>query len=987
MTEYKSIFNALDTIAHQQPDRLVYSFANDQGEFEHEITWKTLLQKTDALTGFLRTRHRLAVGTRVLLVYPPSIDFVMAFVSCLRAGLIPVPVYPPNPTLNDNGMEAFNRIAVDCDAQLVLTNRQYSRGRKMASLQDMLTFKSSKWQISLNWVTTDDVKIGDYAPVYGPTAKPEDVALIQYTSGSTSAPKGVVLTHGNLSHQLEYTRVAMRTNANTRAVFWVPQYHDLGLIGGILNALGGNSHLVLFSPLSFIKRPALWFELMHRVRATVTAAPNFAYELALRKTTPEQRARWDLSSLEVVLSAAEPVRASTMQRFLEGFAVTGLKPEAYLPAYGLAEHTVAVTFNGGVITHFDKNKLEMDRRVVVCDAESENSIALVSSGTWADDVHLHIVDAETGIECDAGGVGEVWVTSLSKAAGYWKLEESNGRSFNAKMQGDNENAYLRTGDLGFVLNGQLYICGRIKDMLILAGRNLYPQDIEDSIQQATNAIRPGCMAAFAVDVKQGDTTEEKLVLLAEVRDINMKQAELQQLAQELQRTVLEHHQTPCHAIVLAPAGTALKTTSGKIRRQACRQLWIDGVLKKKALYILQAGVARVPSPSNVLEGDFSKDHKRTTRKLSKREALMQQIAAQMLNLPSADDINVDQPLTEQGMGSLTAVDFCQEYETQSGEELSISEFFNYPTISALSKVIENAHLSQHETLDSVYKEQPCNAVRELHAARQHLLFNRFTAEGFRIGEWGVRPARLADVAAIHRLDQQEYGWLGEDATDDESFIENQVRTLNSVGTPWFWLLEKASTTSSKKMDIVGWYIMQPTHKNPHEITSWADATDHGRLQATFDANGKHLYIVAGGISREYTKQAHRLMVLNALSLMKAHKMHSVFACLAMPGFAEANAAEGIEAEDYVKLTNANGTPKDAFLAFFRELWAGEHRPLRLLVNGYPPDQHSGGHGVCSCVEMHDYRAAIDRVFDKLTQQRVALFAEAGVQAQQQESVA
>lgn len=997
MKDYKSIFSALDTLAVTQPDRLVYSFANDNGQFEQELTWNDLRQKTDALTGFLRTKHKLAVGARVLLVYPPSMDFVVAFVSCLRAGLVPVPVYPPNPAANDNGMEAFNRIAVDCDAQLVLTNRLYSRGRKLANIQDLLTFKSSKWEISLPWVTTDDVKVGDFAPVHGPQPTPETIALIQYTSGSTSAPKGVVLTHGNLSHQLEYTRIFMRTDANSRAVFWVPQYHDLGLIGGILNALGGNAQLVLFSPLSFIKRPALWFDLMHKVKATHTAAPNFAYELALRKTTPAQRAAWDLSSLQMVMSAAEPVRASTMQRFLEAFSVSGLKPEAYLPAYGLAEHTVAVTFNGGVIKHFDKNALEFDRQVIDCKEPADHTISLVSSGCWAEDILLHIVDPDTGIECAADKVGEVWVTSPSKAAGYWKLEETHGRSFNAKMEGDNDNRYLRTGDFGFVQNGQLYICGRLKDMLILAGRNLYPQDIEDSIQQASDAIRPGCMAAFSVDVVNGDVTEEKLVLLAEVRDTRMSKEALQQLAQSLQRIVLENHQTPCHAIVLAAPGTALKTTSGKIRRQACRQLWADGSLSRKSLYLLQAGASAVKNVSNVVEGGFAKPlsdkHDIGKKQLSNalpmspREALMQRIAAQMLNLPAAENVDIHQSLTEQGMGSLSAVDFCQEYETQSGEELSIADFFNFPAISMLARALESAHLTQNETLDSVYKDKPCDAVHDLHSLRHYILHNRFTTSGFRIGEWGVRPARVEDIAEIHRLDQQEYGWLGEGATDDLEFIENQVRTLNSVGTPWVWLLERASDDNAQNMEVMGWYIMQPTHKSPHEITSWADATDEGRLKATFDPAGKYLYIVAAGISRKYTKQAHRLMVLNALSLMKAHKMHGVFACLAMPGFADAHAAEGIAPEAYVQLTHANGLPKDAFLAFFRELWTGDHRPLRLLVNGYPPDLFSGGHGVCACVDMKDYRLAIDRVFDKLTQQRIALFANAGSHTQREESVA
>lgn len=978
MMEFKSIFSALQHNLDVNPDRLVYSFANEQGQIDQALTWRDMNAKTDALTGFLRTRCALQPGTRVLLVYPPSIDFILAFVACLRAGLIPVPVYPPNPMQADNGMDAFNRIATNCDAQLVLTNRQYSRARKMGAIQDLVTFKPTKWAVSLDWVTTDDINAGDYAPVHGPTAKPDDVALIQYTSGSTSAPKGVVITHGNLSHQLEYTRIAMKTDADSRAVFWVPQYHDLGLIGGILNALGGNAHLILFSPLAFIKRPALWFDIMHKMRATHTAAPNFAYELALRKTTPEQRAKWDLSSLQMVMSAAEPVRAHTMRRFVEAFAVSGLKAEAYLPAYGLAEHTVAVSFNGGIITHVDKNKLESQRLVVTSDTATENTLELVSSGTWQEDVKLRIVNPETLAVCADNAVGEVWVDSPSKAAGYWKMEQENARSFTASLAVDDGVRYLRTGDLGFLHDGQLYICGRLKDMLILAGKNIYPQDIEDSIQHADDAIKPGGMAAFAVDVKNGALTEEKLVLLVEVRDPKYKKAHLQQLAQKLQRAVLENHQTPCHAIVLTPVGTVLKTTSGKVRRQACRQLWMEGTLQKKALYVLQTAHGVTTSSSKELassaakakqSGNKNKAGKQQT--MTPREAMMQKIAAQMLNMPSPDAIDIHQPLTQQGMGSLIAVEFCQEYETAALEELSITQFFNYPTISTLCKVLETSGES-NESLDMLFQDNPSKTVKELHGLRHYLLNNRFGKTGFRIGDWGVRPATLEDVPEIHRLDQQEYGWLGEDATDDADFIHHQVKTLNSSTTPWLWLLEKKSTLHST-MDIVGWYIMQPTHKAPGEITSWADATDHGRLTGTFDPAGKNLYIVAGGITREHTKQAHRLMVLNALSLMHKHNMNHVFACLAMPGFSEARASEGVEADEYIRLEHANGMPRDAFLAFFKELWAGEHHPLRLLVNGYPPDQRSGGHGVCACVNVTNHRKSIEMVFDKLVQQRVALF--------------
>lgn len=974
MKKFNDIFYALNTFPKTDPNKLVFSYANEDGEIETNLSWKCFSESVDSMTGFLRTECNLNEGDRVLLVFPPSIDFVIAFAGCIRAGLIPVPVYPPNPRKLDSGMEAFLSIAHDSEANIALTNQQYEMNRSRGDINEFIRKGDGKWNITLDWKTTDSVSKGGYEPVHVASIQADDIALIQYTSGSTSAPKGVVITHENLSHQVAFIKDGMGLTYESRGVFWVPQYHDLGLIGAIMSGIAGNCHITLFSPFSFIKRPALWFDLMHKVRATHTAGPNFAFDLSVKKTTSEQREQWDLSSLEVVMSAAEPVRANTVREFTEAFSSSSLDPKSILPAYGLAEHTVAVTFNGKKISRFNRLMLEKEGLAVAEASTERETIELTSSGSFFSDVSVRIVNPENQVECKGGEVGEVWVDSPSKAAGYWKKDKETSDEFNAEIEGEPGTGYLRTGDFGFIYQGELYICGRLKDMLILAGRNLYPQDIEASVEAVSHPITPFSIAAFTVDVEHRNATEEKLVLLVDIRQRKCKKEELESLANALQRSVLRDHQVPCYEILIAPFGTVLKTTSGKVRRQACRQRWLEGKLQEKALYILSAASSD-PSNSIVSPGMDENILEIPDGQIICKERVMQVIAAQMLNLPSPDAIDLNVSLLDQGMGSLTAVEFCQQFEDASQQELSISDVFNYPAITALCRYLDSSNL-EPITLDVEMSRNPCGVLTDLHSARHYMQHNRHSTSGFRIGSWVVRPATLADANEIHRLDEQEYGWLGEDATDDEPFISRQITTLNSNGTPWFWLLEKCCHTEGENSrEVIGWYILQPTKKAPKDITSWANATDNGEFTTTFDATGKNLYLVAGGVSREYSKQAHRLMVLNAISLMSAHQMNTVSACLAMPGYSETKEALDIEPEEYIKLKHSNGMPRDAFLAFFTELWPGNHTPMRLLRDGYPPDLRSGGHGVCVCVEVNNYKDSVNSVFDKLAQQQEALFGE------------
>ncbi|WP_264033257.1 AMP-binding protein [Mycobacterium riyadhense] len=340
-------------IGARVPGARALAFVDDRGRVVESMSRADVVTSMTEVAYLLRQRYGLAPGERALLVYPPGLDLVQSLLGCMAAGVVPVPVYPPDPLNPHTAIEGLARVVADSGATAILTNRRYAAARRLATAKSFVTTSGpADWPQDIPWRVTSRSarrmrgwraaqKTGsDWAP------GSETPAFLQYTSGSTSDPKGVVVTHGNLAHQLDMHRQALGLDLNSRGVFWLPPYHDFGLVAVILGALAGNGELTMISPLSFIQRPALWFEVMHRVRATITGAPNFGYELAVRKTTREQRAQWDLGSLEVVMSAAEPVRADTTDRFLQAFAVTGLRPEAFCPCYGLAEHTVAVTVCG-----------------------------------------------------------------------------------------------------------------------------------------------------------------------------------------------------------------------------------------------------------------------------------------------------------------------------------------------------------------------------------------------------------------------------------------------------------------------------------------------------------------------------------------------------------------------------------------------------------------------------------------------------------------
>ncbi len=412
-----------------------------------------------------------------------------------------------------------------------------------------------------------------------PAADPSTPAFLQYTSGSTALPKGVIVTHGNILHNEAMIRAAFGQSEESVIVGWLPLYHDMGLIGNVLQPLAAGATCVLMPPLAFLQRPVRWLQAIHRYRATTSGGPDFAYDLCVRKVGPEQRAGLDLSSWKVAFNGAEPVRAETLDRFAEAFAPCGFRREAFYPCYGLAEATLFVA--GGrlgeppVVGRFAAAGLERGEAIPSPASRAKAGCWSAAARPGAGSGSL-VADPGTGEPLAPGQVGEIWVAGPSVAAGYWSRPEETARTFRARLAGDSgqgDGPFLRTGDLGFVRGGELFVTGRLKDLIILRGRNHYPQDIERTAEQAHPELEPGGAAAFSVDV----AGEERLVIAHEVgRRFARSGVPVAQVAAALRLAVAEEHEVQVHEVVLLRTGTLPRTSSGKVQRHACRAAWLAG---------------------------------------------------------------------------------------------------------------------------------------------------------------------------------------------------------------------------------------------------------------------------------------------------------------------------------------------------------------------------------------------------------------------------
>lgn len=539
--------------AENQPHKVAYTFLGNSGEDEVSLTYQELDRQARAIASSIQ--DLTAPGSRALLLYHSSIDYIQAFFGCVYANVVAVPTYPPR---RNRPNAAFTAILKDSGAALVLTSG------------------SMELDVPLHRLATDEISGEEAQDWREPDVSPETLAFLQYTSGSTGDPKGVMVSHANLLHNERMIQRSFGHTEDTIVAGWLPLFHDMGLIGNVLQSLYMGVRCILMPPVAFLQRPYRWLQAISRYKATTSGAPNFAYDLCARKITDQQAEFLDLSSWDVAFSGAEPVRPETLDLFATRFAPYGFRREAFYPCYGLAEATLLVS--GGAhsaapaLCPVDADSLEQNFASPATDDGEART--LVSCGWAWDTQRIAIVDSDSFRRCPEGHVGEIWVAGPSVARGYWNRPELTKQTFHAYTRDTNEGPFLRTGDLGFIQQGELFVTGRLKDMIVIRGRNYYPQDIERMVQASHPALEEGHGAAFSVE--RGG--EERLVVAQEVKYTHRRSLDVAEVTGNIREAVAEQFGLDLLAVVLLKSGGVQRTSSGKIQRRTCKENYLTNRL-------------------------------------------------------------------------------------------------------------------------------------------------------------------------------------------------------------------------------------------------------------------------------------------------------------------------------------------------------------------------------------------------------------------------
>lgn len=550
------------------PDQIAFRFLSRDEDEPECLTYGQLDRRAKAIAAKLTSMG--FAGQRALLLYPPGLDFIEAFFGCHYASVIPVPAYPPRKNRN---MMRINSISNDAQAAVALTVQQVV-ARSETSIGDAHSLRR------IPWVATEQIPTEMEGDWIAPVIAPGNIGLIQYTSGSTGNPKGVMLTQQNIMANCAMIAHAFGMNRDTAtAVFWLPTYHDMGLIGGILMPVFYAVENSLMSPVTFLTRPLRWLRAISDYKVAASGGPNFAYRWCTMKIKPEECEGLDLSNWVVAFNGAEPVRADVLEEFTRKFEPYGFKHSSHYPCYGMAETALIVT--GGkpteepVVRSFDKNKLS-NYEVQLVDENHKNATQLVGSGQVIPTEELIIVDPEKMNRLKDNEIGEIWINSPSSGVGYWNKPNESKEVFHGRLAKDDGVSYVRSGDLGFFHEGELFVTGRLKDMIIVRGVNRYPQDIEATVENCDKRLRSGGAAAFAVD----HWDREHLVVVCEVE--RRRSFHWDEILNKIRTSVTSEHDLPPDAIVLVRHNSVPKTSSGKVQRHTCRKEFLDGTLEAVA---------------------------------------------------------------------------------------------------------------------------------------------------------------------------------------------------------------------------------------------------------------------------------------------------------------------------------------------------------------------------------------------------------------------
>ncbi len=691
-TNQVSIVNILLERYETESEQTAYIFLPNGETESSTLTYKELDLQARTIAAQLQLMR--LKGERALLLYSSGLEFISAFFGCLYAGVVAVPLYPPR---RNQKLSRLQAVAKDAQAKVALTSSSLLIG-----IQEKLAREVEL--IKLPCIATDnlDNRLADQWEEINLAL--DDLAFLQYTSGSTGIPKGVMISHGNLLHNQYLIATGFGHTKDTIGVNWLPLFHDMGLIGNILQAVYVGRPCIIMPPEAFVQKPIRWLKTISAYRATISGGPNFAYELCAAKITPQEQETLDLSSWEVAFTGAEPVRASTLEKFSSTFASCGFRKEAFYPCYGMAESTLFIS--GGIKTELPvvqsiKKDALQENCVVKVEPESVEAQSVTSCGKAWSDGKILIVSPKSQTQCHQGQVGEIWVSSPSVAQGYWNRTEETEKTFRAYLADSKEGPFLRTGDLGFLDNGKLFITGRSKDLIIIRGRNHYPQDIEQTVEKCHEALRLGAGAAFSVTIAE----EEKLVIVQEVERTYLRNLNANPIFESICRAVSEEYDIQVYAIALIKTASIPKTSSGKIQRYSCREHFLAGTLdvaadwslnpkNKREFLLLEKEVEYLkqqlqldPQQRSLHSTEKTKNQPKNFCFLEIKSWLISQLGKQLRI--NSEQIDSQKSLTDYGLDSLIAIDLSGELSNFFGFQLPPDIVLNYPTIDSLSLYLAN----------------------------------------------------------------------------------------------------------------------------------------------------------------------------------------------------------------------------------------------------------------------------------------------------------